>query len=239
MPRYSFLRIPGRFPMVLVFGAMIAAKAAAANEPTAAEKAAGWKLLFDGKTLNGWRHFRNHEPIKEGWVAEDGCLNRVGEAGDIISDAEFTDFDLRWEWRLTPGANSGLKYFVTEERASALGHEYQLIDDSRHADALRGAKWQTAAFYDVLPATNRTIKPVGEWNQARVLAQGNHVEHWLNGAKVLEYELGGETVKAAVAASKFKGVAGFGTKIKGHILLQDHGDEIWFRDLKIRELPPK
>jgi hypothetical protein len=104
---------------------------------------------------------------------------------------------------------------------------------------LRGPKWQTAAFYDVLPATNRTIKPVGEWNQARVLVQGNHVEHWLNGAKVLEYELGGETVKAAVAGSKFKGVAGFGTKIKGHILLQDHGDEIWFRDLKIRELPPQ
>jgi len=207
------------------------------NSLTEEEAAAGFKLLFDGKTLNGWRHFRNHEPIKEGWVAEDGCLKRVGKGGDLISEAEFTDFDLRWEWRVTPGANSGLKYFVTEERASAVGHEYQLIDDFRHADALRGAKWQTAAFYDVLPATNRTIKPVGKWNQARVLVEGNHVEHWLNGDKVLEYELDSETVKAAIAASKFKGVAGYGTKIKGHILLQDHGDEIWFRDLKIRELP--
>lgn len=239
MTNHSFLRVRGLLLMVLIVTATVAARAAAANQLTAAEQAAGWKLLFDGNTLEGWRHFRSHEPIKEGWVAEDGCLKRLDKGGDIISDAAFTDFDLRWEWRLTPGANSGVKYFVTEERASALGHEYQLIDDSKHADALRGPKWQTAAFYDVLPATNRTIKPVGEWNQARILVHGNHVEHWLNGAKVLEYELGSETVKAGVAASKFKNVAGFGTKIKGHILLQDHGDEIWFRDLKIRELPPK
>ena len=171
-------------------------------------------------------------------MAEDGCLKRVGNGGDIISDAEFTDFDLRWEWRLTPGANSGLKYFVTEERASALGHEYQLIDDSQHADALRGAKWQTAAFYDVLPATNRTIKPVGEWNQARVLVEGNHVEHWLNGKKVVEYEFGSDDWNKHLKASKFKNMKSFAKEMKGHIDLQDHGNEVAYRNIKLLPLKP-
>ena len=212
---------------------------AARNDLTIEEKAQGWKLLFDGKSLNGWRGFRKSEPPAQGWVVEDGTLKHVAKGGgrDIITEGEFTDFDLQWEWRVAPGANSGLKYFITEDRTSAIGHEYQLIDDSRHVDAKLGqGKRVTAAFYDVLKPSETKPKPVGEWNVSRVLVQGNHVEHWLNGNRVLDYELGSDPLKAAIAESKFKTTSSFGTKMKGHILLQDHGDEIAFCNIKIREL---
>jgi hypothetical protein len=134
--------------------------------------------------------------------------------------------------------NSGLKYFILESRKDALGHEYQMIDDEREPDAKKaGGKRVTASFYDVLaPTTHPTVKPSGEINASRILVKGNHVEHWLNGVKVLEYECGSKAVKAAVAASKFKTTAGFGDKVKGHLLLQDHHSEVWFRNLRIREL---
>jgi hypothetical protein len=134
--------------------------------------------------------------------------------------------------------NSGVKYFILESRKDALGHEYQMIDDEREPDAKKaGGKRVTALFYDVLaPTTQPTVKPSGEINASRILVKGNHVEHWLNGVKVLEYECGSEAVKAAVAASKFKTTAGFGDKVKGHLLLQDHHSEVWFRNLRIREL---
>ena len=206
------------------------------NELTPAEKSAGWTLLFDGQDLNGWRSFKKTGPPAKGWVVEDQCLHHLpkGGGGDIISDKEFDDFDIEWDWKVAPGANSGLKYFITETRNSAIGHEYQLIDDNLHEDALRGPKWQTASFYDVLPPTNRVLNAVGTFNHSRVLVRGNHVEHWLNGRLVLSYELGSPEVLDAVAHSKFKKVAGFGTKIKSHILLQDHGDEIWFKNIKLR-----
>lgn len=212
------------------------------NQLTPGEKSAGWKLLFDGQSTKGWRNFRKPTFPEKGWVIEDGSLKHVAGAGggDIISADEFTDFDLQWEWRVPAKANNGLKYFITEERKQAVGHEYQMIDDWRNADGMRGPKWQTASFYDVLPPQKKTpLKAVGEWNHSRVLVQGQHVEHWLNGEKVLEYELGSDALKAAVAQSKFKNVEGFGTKIKGHILLTDHRDEASYRNLKIRELPVK
>jgi 3-keto-disaccharide hydrolase len=238
----QFLRKTVAFLAFLAFTGALSGRAAEANQLTREEKAAGWKLLFDGKTLQGWRNFKKKEPPKQGWVIEEGALKHVakGGGGDIITDAEFNDFELEWEWKVPEGANSGLKYFITEERSSAIGHEYQLVDDLTHPDARAGWNRSAGAFYHVLePDRNKVLKPVGEWNRSRVLVQGNHVEHWLNGGKVLEYELGSEAVKAAVAKSKFKDVAGFGTKIKGHILLQDHGDEISFRNLKIRELRAK
>ena len=210
------------------------------NTLSAAEQRDDWRLLFDGKSLQGWHLYTKKAAPESGWKAEDGLLKKLAKVrgGDIVTDATFTDFDLTWEWRVAAGGNNGLKYLVTEQRPSAPGHEYQMIDDTGHPDGKLGAKRQTASFYDVLPpAADKPLKPVGEWNSSRILVQGNHVEHWLNETKVLEYELGGEAVMAAVAASKFKNSAGFGTKIKGHIMLTDHQDECWFRNVKIRELP--
>jgi hypothetical protein len=208
---------------------------AAQNQLTPKEKAEGWKLLFDGKSTGGWRSFKKQTFPEKGWVVEDGCLKKVAnvQGGDIITTNTFNDFDFHFEWRIPPRANNGIKYFITEERSGPIGHEYQIIDDS----LIKDGKSSTASFYEVLaPTADKPLKAPGEWNVSRVVVKGNHVEHWLNGAKVLEYELGSERVKAGVAASKFKNVKGFGEKLKGHILLTDHRDEVCFRNLKIREL---
>jgi hypothetical protein len=220
-------------------------KNASQNTLTAAEKKAGWQLLFDGKTTEGWRGFKKQDFPKENWVVENGCLKHVakGQTGaapsvDIITVNQYTDFDLQFEWRISPGGNSGVKYLVTEERSGPVAHEYQVLDDQGHPDAKIGPHRQVAAFYDVLPPNDKKrLRPVGEFNHSRILVKGKHVEHWLNGAKVLEYELDSPAIKAAIAKSKFKDVAGFESKIKGPILLQDHGDEVWYRNIKIREFP--
>jgi hypothetical protein len=218
-------------------------KNGAANTLTAAEKKAGWTLLFDGKTLDGWRAYKKADTAGTRWKVEEGTLTLPGKgeggggSGDIISKDTFEQFELSWDWKVAPGGNSGLKYFILEDRDSAIGHEYQLIDDARHADAKIGAHRQTAAFYDVLPASaDKPLKPAGEWNTSRVLVRGQTVEHWLNGKKVLEYQLNSPTVNAAVEKSKFKGIDRFGKRQNGHILLQDHGDQVWFRNVKIRRL---
>lgn len=214
--------------------------AAAPNTLTPAEQKAGWTLLFDGRSLDGWRGYKT--PTAGGrWRVADGFLTLPPDDGkdtrgarDIISKDTFERFDLTWDWRIAPGGNSGLKYYVLEDRDSAIGHEYQLIDDERHADAKIGAHRQTAAFYDVLPAANRPLKPAGEFNTSRVVVTGQSVEHWLNGQRVLQYELGSPAVREAVAKSKFNGIERFGTLQNGHILLQDHGNQVWFRNIKIR-----
>lgn len=209
-----------------------------ANELSEAEKAAGWRLLFDGQTTRGWRSFKKTTFPEKGWVVEDGCLKHLarGGGGDIITDATFEDFELVWEWRLAPGANSGVKYFVTETRASALGHEYQLVTPNHPEAVTEPTKHVTGSFYDVWPTRVPVrLRPPGEFNESRILVRGTRVEHWLNGEQVLEYELGSPALRAALAASKFRDVPGFGEKVRGHILLQDHGGEVWFRNLKIRE----
>lgn len=210
-----------------------------ANELTPEEKKAGWQLLFDGRTTQGWRSFKKSAFPSKGWVVEDGwlkCLERGG-GGDIVSEGKFEEFELEWEWRLPRGGNNGLKYFITEERSSAIGHEYQMIDDSLVKNSPKGL---TASFYDVLPPAKKTpLKPNGEINHSRVVVRGQTVEHWLNGEKVLQYELGSSEVLEAVARSKFKDVGGFGKRLRGHILLTDHRDEAWYRNIKIRELQRK
>ena len=227
-----------KFIYLCISGLLLAQPAFAqktANQLTAEEKGAGWKLLFDGKTLNGWRGFKKKEPPKQGWAVEDGVLKKVAKeyGGDIITDETFGDFELSWDWKVPPGANNGIKYFITEERSSAIGHEYQMIDDS----TVKNPKQRTGSFYDVLPPKDDApLKPPGEWNNSRVIVRGNHVEHWLNGSKILDYQLGSPQVLGEVAKSKFKDVSGFGTKIKGHILLTDHHDEASFRNIKIRPL---
>ncbi len=178
-------------------------------------------------------------PITAGAVTN-GTLNCVAgaTAGICITTEQFTDFDLQWDWRIPAKANNGIKYEVTEKRPSAPGYEYQMIDDT--IDAAKPAKLSTASFYDVLaPDPNKPYHVPGEWNHSRVLVKGNHVEHWLNGAKVLEYELGSPEVKAAVAKSKFRKFPDFGDKITGRILLTEHHDAATFRNIKILELSPK
>jgi hypothetical protein len=212
--------------------------AAEHNQLTAAEKAEGWELLFDGKSLEGWRSFKKQTAPKQGWVVEDGILKKVDKVrgGDIISVKQYEEFDFQWEWRIQPKGNNGVKYFITEQRSGAIGHEYQMIDDA----VVKNPKGQTASFYEVFPAkADKPLKAAGEWNHSRIVVKGNNVEHWLNGTKVLDYVLGSEEVKAGVAKSKFKDVAGFGTRIKGHILLTDHGDEAFYRNVKIRDLSGK
>jgi hypothetical protein len=215
------------------------AAAATPNQLTPEEKAEGWKLLFDGHTTEGWHTFKKDSFPAHGWIIEDGWLHCLGrQGGDVVSDGLYDQFELTWEWKLEPGGNSGLKYFVTDDRKSALGHEYQMLDDNLNPDGkLAHGKRVTASFYDVLaPTVKPPTRPLGEINQSRVVVQGNHVEHWLNGVKVLEYECGSEALKQAVAQSKFKNLPDFADRLKGHILLQDHESNVWFRNIKIRVL---
>ena len=213
---------------------------AAENTLTEAEKSAGWRLLFDGKSWNGWRAYRKKlgEPIA-GWEVRDGMLHCLPKAkGDQpITDRKFRDYEFSWEWRILPGGNNGVKYFVTEERPKSPGPEYQMLDDAGHPDGKIGPHRQTASFYEVLPpAADKPMKPIGEWNHSRIVVRGKKVEHWLNGRNVLTYELGSEAVKAGIAKSKFKNEAAFGDKIEGHIMLTYHNDDCWYRNIKIREL---
>ena len=221
-----------------------AQKFAAANKLTKAEKAAGWKLLFDGKTTTGWRGFHQDKFPTEGWVIEDGAIKHLAGkgGGDIITTDQFGNFELQLEWKVAPGANSGIKYLVSEDLPktghAAISFEYQIIDDEKHPDATKGKSGNRSAgaLYDLIAPQNKVLRPAGEYNQTRIIVQGNHVEHWLNGAKVLEFERHSDQLKALIAGSKFKDIQGFGQAEKGHILLQAHGDEVWFRNIKIREL---
>ena len=228
--------------LLMIASVAVAAVDTPVNTLTPAERAEGWRLLFDGNSLAGWRGYRKPDPAGTRWRVTDGALcvprndgsDTLGQR-DIVSSDEFDTFDLVFEWKVGPGSNSGLKYFVTENRDAAIGHEYQIIDDERHEDAkVAGGERQTASFYDVRAASSHPTRPIGEWNRSRVLVTGNHVEHWLNGVKVLEYELGSPAMAAAVEDSKFTGIAGFGTRVKGHILLQDHGEAVCFRSIKIK-----
>jgi hypothetical protein len=218
-------------------------EAAKTTEATMKADEAGWKPLFDGKTLNGWRGYKKPDTAGTFWKVEDGLVTlpstKAGDTRgnrDIITDATYDQFDLKWDWKISEGGNSGLKYFVLEDETSAIGHEYQMIDDERHADAKIGPHRQTAAFYDVLAAADRPVKPAGEWNSSEVIVKGTHVEHWLNGKRVLQYELDSPAIRAAIAKSKFKDIARFGKPQKGHILIQDHGDQVWYRNVRIKPL---
>ena len=224
-------------------------RAAPPNTLTPSEKAAGWKLLFDGKTTTGWRGFRREKFPEEGWVIADGAIKHVagkGEqsqnGGDIITVGQYDQFELQLQWRISPGGNSGIKYLISEDMVktghSGLGFEMQVLDDDGHPDAKMGKNGNrtAGALYDLIAPQNKVLRPVGQWNQVRLIIQGDHVEHWLNGAKVVEYDLGSARLKALIAESKYKNIPGFGEVRKGHILLQDHGNEVWFRNIKIREL---
>ena len=223
----------------LLFASAISAASLFAGELntlTPAEKKAGWHLLFDGKKINKrWRNLGQKKVTGKGWVAREGVLVKLKgvRGGNLITRRTWTDFEFAWEWKIGPRGNNGIKYMVLEKRG-AIGHEYQLIDDS----IVKKPLGLTGSFYAVLPpAKDKPLKAPGRWNHSAIKVRGPHVEHWLNGAKILAYELGSERVLAAVAKSKFKRFPGFGKKVTGHILITDHGDACSFRNLKIRVLP--
>jgi hypothetical protein len=202
---------------------------------TVNKSSSDWRPLLGADATNHWRTFGGKGFPQTGWALEGEVLHLQagGQGGELISVATFDNFELEWEWKITPRGNNGLKYLVTESRPSAPGHEYQMVDDATTTNP----KYKTATFYDVL-AVQVPVPPhpPGQWNHSRLVIRGNQVEHWLNATKVLSYELGSAATQAALAKSKFKDSPGFGAKIKGHLLLTNHKDATWYRNLRIREL---
>jgi hypothetical protein len=213
------------------------ASPAGQNTLSDAEKAAGWRLLFDGTTTAGWRSY-GKPTLSDGWVVRDGALTRTGAGGDIISNDQFGNFELSIDWKIEPGGNSGIFYRASEERDEIYWNavEMQVLDDAKHPDGQNPLQ-SAGAAYDLYPAPRGHVRPGGEWNTARLVVNGKHVEHWLNGFKLLEYELGSADWNSKVAGSKFKPHPRFGKNTRGHIGLQDHGNVVAYRNIKIRELP--
>jgi 3-keto-disaccharide hydrolase len=210
---------------------------AAPNTLTDKEKADGWKLLFDGKTTSGWRAVKK-DKAPDGWQAVDSALVRVKGGGDIITEQEFENFELLFDWKVTEGANSGVFFRVNEDYGVIQSPEYQVLHNQKHTDG-RNPKTSAASNYALHAPTKDLTKPVGEWNQGKIVVNGNHVEHWLNGQRVVAYELWSDEWKSLVAESKFKDMQYYGKSPKGHIALQDHGDRVEYRNMKIKTLPPK
>lgn len=198
---------------------------------------AGFTPLFNGKDLSGWT-LKDGSAIKSGWQVEDGVLHRADKGGDIYTEKEYANFEFRFEWMISPGGNSGIKYRMHDyEKKGTLGPEYQVLDDAKHPDALITNKRHAASLYDILAApADKKINEPGQWNEGRVIARGTHLEHWLNGVKTIEVEVGSHRWKELIAASKFKNVPGFAENPSGRIQLQDHGNKVWYRNLRIKEL---
>lgn len=214
-----------------------------------AEKAEGWKLLFDGKTTKGWRNF-NKQTIGSSWVIDNEALHlkaekksdghwQAADGGDIITEDEFENYELSLEWKIAPCGNSGIIYNVIEsdkyQYVWQTGPEMQVLDNSCHPDA-KIVKHRAGDLYDLIESRYVTVKPAGQWNHVRLIIKNGHLEHWLNGRKVVETEMWTDDWKNMIANSKFKDMPGFGTARKGHISLQDHGDRVWYRNIKIKEL---
>jgi hypothetical protein len=220
-----------------------------ANSLSSSELKDGWTLLWNGKTTDGWRGAKIDVFPEKGWVIEDGLLkvqkDSGGEStngGDIVTVRTYRNFILKVDFKITPGANSGIKYFVDSDlnkgEGSAIGCEFQILDDEKHPDAKLGVQGNrtVGSLYDLIPALPFKQFQLDEFNNATIIVVNNHVEHWLNGIKVVEYERNNQMWNALVAYSKFKNWPNFGNVVEGRILLQDHGDEVWFKNIKIKEL---
>jgi len=206
------------------------------NTLTAEEAAAGWKLLFDGKTVDAWRGFKQ-EGLPKGWVADNGTLYFTGDGGgDIISKEAYESFEMSLDWKISEGGNSGIFFHVIEEGDAVYssGPEMQVLDNERHPDARAGLNRTAGANYDLHAPAKDVVHPAGEWNSVRLVVDGPHVEHWLNGEKIVEYELWSDDWEASVAASKFNEMPLYGRAPSGHLALQDHGNPVWFRNIKVR-----
>lgn len=203
------------------------------------EKKEGWKLLFDGKTMNGWRTYKNKQT--DDWFVENGELyckmEGVTKRADMITNDEYENFELQIDWKIAPKENSGIIYMVTEENGATYesGPEYQLIDDLGYPDKLSD-KQLSGANYDMQPPNAKVAKPAGEFNHTRIIVNKGHVEHWLNGTKVVEYELWSPEWQKQKENSKWKNVKPYGMSKKGHIALQDHGGGVYFKNIKIKSL---
>lgn len=240
------------FTLALLFiftaGSAIPKGAPKDNTLTKKEKKAGWKLLFDGKTSAGWMNAISKTFPTSGWEIKDGTLTvnpetkKQGGGGDIVTVDKYRNFELIVDFRYTKGANSGIKYFIdTESNNSSLasiGCEYQVLDDINHPDAKAGINGNRtlAGLYDLIPPKNKKDNGADNWNRATIIVNGNKVQHWLNGQLTVEYERGNDAWKELVATSKFKGSPGFGEVKEGRILLQDHGNLVSFKNIKIREI---
>ena len=227
----------------------------APNTLTDREKTDGWRLLFDGKSFAGWRGIGRADVPRAHWTIEDGAIKKIKSGdvplqkdgqplagGDLMTVETFGDFELSFEWKISPAGNSGVKFNVSEEMSranppgtAALGFEYQVLDDDLHADAKNGPNRTVGALYDLIPPdpAAKKLRPVGAYNSARIVFIGNHGEHWLNGAKILEFDLGTPRFADLLAKSKYRSITGFADRRKGHIILQDHTDEVWYRNIKI------
>lgn len=219
------------------------------NQLTEAEKADGWKLLFDGKTLNGWHKFKTNTVGKK-WQVQDGALAFIGgadnedeataaEGGDILTDDEFANYEFNIEWKISPGGNSGIIYNVIEsDEYDAIWHtgpEMQVLDNDGHSDG-KIVTHRAGDLYDMIACSQENVSPVGEWNKVRLIVNQGKVEHWMNGIKVVEIEMWTPEWNELVAKSKFNDKPDFGTARKGRIALQDHHDPVWYRNIKIKQL---
>lgn len=218
-------------------------------KPAAKSQKAQWEVLFDGKSTTNFRGVYKESFPDSGWAVQDGCLihkaSKGGESnsgGDIITKKQYRNFEFELEFNVAPGGNSGIKYFVLERQprpaGSAIGCEFQILDDDLHLDAKKGKDGNRTigSLYDLITAKNKKPNPPGQWNKARIVVKGAKVEHWLNGDLVVSYTRGDDAWRALVATSKYKDIVGFGENPEGHILLQDHGDLVKFRNIRIREL---
>lgn len=211
------------------------------NKLTDKEIKDGWKLLWDGKTSTGWRSYNKPGFPATGWEMKDGIMTvmppQQGKSGgDIITESTFKNFELSVDFMYTPGANGGIKYFI--DGKTNVSCEYQILDDKLHPDAKLGKNGDRtlAGLYDLIPPKSKKDNGPNQWNTATIIVKGNHVEHWLNGQMTVSYERGDAAWKALVETSKFKGSPNFGEAAEGHILLQDHGNKVSFRNIKIREI---
>ncbi len=222
--------------------AKAAVEATVDNTLSSEEAADGWELLFDGSSLDKWRAFRGEE-VPPGWVAQDGALffngKDAGEGyGDLTTREQFADFELKLEWKISPSGNSGILFRVSEDQEQEFhtGPEMQILDDKADRYRELDRTHKSGANYALEPAAVENVKPVGEWNSVRLVVNGAHVEQWQNGDKVVEYELWTPEWKAAVAKTKFAKWPSYGMNKIGHIVLQDHGAGVWFKNIKIKRL---
>ena len=206
------------------------------NTLTEQEVADGWDLLFDGQSTDKWRGFRS-ESFPDGWIVVDGTLHRADKAGDIITRDQYRDFEFSIDWKVAGPGNSGLFFHVSEDEETVwkTGPEYQILNNDVHPDGKR-PETRAGSNYALHAPTKDMCKPVGEWNHARIVVKDNNVQHWLNGEKVVEYDLFSDDWEKRVAESKFSKFPNYGRVEKGHLALQDHNDPVWYRNIKVRPL---